>query len=92
MFFKTPIARPSSRHPHSSWDYYLGINSARWRGFSPVIFCVWHAKVHSPPRSRAVSRHTVGIRRLPVVKPGPWVGPSVPSKSTGGHGPLINPF
>ncbi len=91
MIFRTPIEKPSSRHPHSGWDFYQHMISSRWHGAPPKIDRVYHAKAQGL-RSRATSRHTVGIRRLPVIKPGPWVGPSVPSKSASGHGPLINPF
>lgn len=92
MIFRTPIEKPSSRHPYSEWYYYQHLTSPPGRHGPKKLIQVWHAAVMRPPRSRATTRHTVGVRHLPVVKPGPWVGPSVPSKSTGGHGPLINPF
>lgn len=86
MIFTAPIEKPSSRHPYSGWDYY------RWWAESrrpPKVHRVWHAQARRPPRSRATSRHTIGIRRPDrMVRSGP---PTL-SESTSGHGPRISLF
>lgn len=89
MIFKTPIDQPSSRHPYSGWDYYQDFIRVRWHGAPPKIARVWHAKARQSMRSRAVSRHTLGIRRPDLVS---RRGPSHLSASTSGQGPLIQPF
>lgn len=87
MIFKTLIDQPSSRHPYSGWDHYRSMLDRKRP--PPKSYRVHHAAVIRPARSRATSRHTVGVNR-----PDRLIrrGPSHLSASKSGSGPLIQLF